>query len=130
MEGYWLLTLGENDSSTRSFVLSAGPQPCLIMETIVTILMYLVLHSEKIELRCEIIAEVGFSLNEVGNGWHVIWNRLMQSLPTFYNVTSLVSILFSSTTQNRMTKLHMPFLLVLVLFCLSVLRTSATALCC
>ncbi|XP_073279751.1 uncharacterized protein [Primulina huaijiensis] len=45
-----------------------------------------------------------FPLNEVGNGWHVIRNRLMQSLPTVCNVTSIVSILFSSTTQHRMTQ--------------------------
>ncbi|XP_073278344.1 serine/threonine-protein kinase ATM-like [Primulina huaijiensis] len=51
--------------------------------------------------RCEIIAEVSFSLNEVGNGWHVIWNRLMRSLPTFCNVTSIVSIFFHQQLKTE-----------------------------
>ncbi|XP_075505013.1 serine/threonine-protein kinase ATM isoform X6 [Primulina tabacum] len=39
--------------------------------------------------------ELSGPLYEVGNGWHVIWNCLMRSLPTFCNLTSIVDAAFT-----------------------------------
>ncbi|XP_073046840.1 serine/threonine-protein kinase ATM-like isoform X6 [Primulina eburnea] len=36
--------------------------------------------------------KLAFPLNEVGKGWHVIWNCLMRSLPKFCNLTSIIGI--------------------------------------
>ncbi|XP_073145738.1 serine/threonine-protein kinase ATM isoform X3 [Henckelia pumila] len=54
----------------------------------ISLLMFFTAPSAKSSLKS------AFPLNEVGNGWHVIWSCLMRSLPTFCNVTSIVDAAF------------------------------------
>ncbi|XP_073048619.1 serine/threonine-protein kinase ATM isoform X39 [Primulina eburnea] len=58
--------------------------------------------------------ELSGPLYEVGKGWHVIWNCLMRSLPTFCNLTSIVdaafmllcSIMLSDTKDSYLVPLE------------------------
>ncbi|XP_073046906.1 serine/threonine-protein kinase ATM-like [Primulina eburnea] len=58
--------------------------------------------------------ELSGPLYEVGKGWHVIWNCLMRSLPTFCNLTSIVEaafMLLCSITSSVCFVFHLMLLL-------------------